>query len=349
MLLHFAFPVIQICYRQLTEEQRMRALARPKPEHVYDPQTEIDNLIQHRDAVPADVSRNRNIPAPGQAGKLLLASWNIANLGVHKRRAIDLQVIAEILSWFEIIAVQEIADNLDDFEGLLARLPDHFAWIFNDRAGNDERSGYIYDTRRVSLSPKIGEVVIVDNDRRYVTLPGIERKFSGFNRNPYLAGFNIEDTEVLLTNCHLIYGPQSSSADRKASIERRQLEAYAIARWCDLRRKDKHRWTRNILALGDFNLPRAETGDAIYTALTKRGLSLPPHTTRIPTNVSNTADYDQIAVTPGLKSKVKKMGVFDFDGAIFSDIFNAATPAYWRRCAKYYISDHRPLWMQLEL
>ena len=54
----------------------MRALTRPNPEHVYDPQIEIDNLIQHRDAVPADVTRNRNIPVVGQHGKLLLASWN---------------------------------------------------------------------------------------------------------------------------------------------------------------------------------------------------------------------------------------------------------------------------------
>jgi hypothetical protein len=84
----------------------MRALTRPKPEHIYDPQVEIDNLIQHRDAVPADVTRNRNIPAPGQSGKLLLASWNIANLGVHKRRSSNLKVIAAILCWFEIVAIQ---------------------------------------------------------------------------------------------------------------------------------------------------------------------------------------------------------------------------------------------------
>ena len=70
----------------------MRALKKPKPEHIYNPQTEIQNLIQHRDAVPADIRRNRNIPAVGQPGKLLLASWNIANLGVHKRRLADLQV-----------------------------------------------------------------------------------------------------------------------------------------------------------------------------------------------------------------------------------------------------------------
>jgi endonuclease/exonuclease/phosphatase family metal-dependent hydrolase len=327
----------------------MRSLAKPKPEYNYDPQVEIDRLIQHRDAIPAGQSGSRRIPAPGEPGKLLIASWNIANLGVHKRRDDDLKVIAALLSWFELVAIQEIADNLQDFLGLIAHLPAHFNWIFNDRAGNDERSAYIYDTRRVNLSSKIGEIVIVESDRKYIRLDGISRDFDGFNRNPYLAGFDVESSRILLANCHLLYGSTSSSADRQASLERRQLEAYAIARWCDLRRRDKHRWTTNIIALGDFNLPEAHPGDAIYDALTKRGLSLPPHGTRIPTNVSNTADYDQIAVTPGLKSKTLQIGAFDFDRAIFSDIYSPSTPGYWRRCTKYYISDHRPLWIQLEL
>ena len=327
----------------------MRALSRPKPAHVYDPGVEIAKLLQHRDAQHNDPANSRNIPAPGEPGRVLIASWNIANLGVHKRRAIDLRVIAEILSWFEIVAVQEVADNLDDFLGVADALPAHFDYIFNDRAGNDERSAYLFDTRRVRLAPKIGEVVVVDSDRKYIRLPGIQRQFTGFNRNPYLAGFEVENSALLLANCHLLYGPTGSTAEKRESIERRQLEAYAIARWCDLRRNDKHRWTRNILALGDFNLPLAQAGDPIHDALTRRGLSLPPHETRIPTNVSDDADYDQIAVTPGLKSKVRKMGVFDFDRALFSDIYDADTPGYWRRCAKYYISDHRPLWMQLEL
>ena len=327
----------------------MRALTRPNPEHVYDPDAEIASLLAHRDANPPDPADSRNIPAPGQSGAVLIASWNIANLGVHKRRTDDIRVIAEILSWFELVAIQEIADNLEDFLAITRELPAHFAWIFNDRAGNDERSAYLYDTRRVSLSPKIGEVVIVDSDRRYIKLPGVSRDFTGFNRNPYLAGFEVEGEALLLANCHLLYGPSNSAAQRQESIERRQLEAYAIARWCDLRRNDKHRWTRNILALGDFNLPRAETGDPIYEALTRRGLSLPPHGTRIPTNVSDSADYDQIAVTPGLKSRVIEMGVFDFDRALFSDIYDRNAPGYWRRCAKYYVSDHRPLWMQLAL
>ena len=327
----------------------MRALTRPKPEHTYQAATEIDHLRTYRDAITTDPARSRNIPAVGRAGHVLIATWNIANLGVHKRRTIDHSVIAEILSWFEVVAVQEVADNLADFLAVTQHMPEYFRWIFSDRAGNDERSAYVYDTRRVGLGPKIGEVAIVDSDRRYVKLPGITRKFTGFNRNPYLASFTVENTSLLLANCHLLFGPQNSSSARKASMERRQLEAYAIARWCDLRRGDKHAWTKNIMAVGDFNLPEAVPGDPVFEALTDRGLKLPPHSTRIPTNVSNSADYDQIAGAPGLMTKIVNEGVFDFDGAIFANIFDANAPGYWRRCAKYYISDHRPLWMQFKL
>ena len=327
----------------------MRALKRPKPEHTYHVDTEIDHLIAYRDQVHADPSRDRHIPAVGQPGHLLLATWNIANLGVHKRRPADLQVIAAILGWFEVIAIQEVADNLSDFEQLAHELPDYFRYIFNDRAGNDERAAYFYDTRRVTLGPKLGEVAIVESDRKYIHLPGIQRRFHGFNRNPYIASFFVEGQSLLFANCHLFFGSQGTEAEKTLSIERRQLEAYAIARWCDLRRDDLHAWTRNILAVGDFNLPRATVGDPIFDALTRRGLRLPPHTTRIPTNVSNTADYDQIAVTPGLLSRIAQTGVFDFDGVIFSDIYDPDKPGYWRTCAKYYISDHRPLWLQLKL
>jgi len=327
----------------------MRALARPKPDLNYNVSVEINRLREHRDEEHEDPAANRHIPKTGQTGHILIATWNIANLGVHKRRIKDIRLIAEILSWFEIVAIQEVADNLSDLDRIMKELPDHYRYVFNDRAGNDERSAYIYDTRRVQLGPKIGEVVVVDSDRKWVKLPGINRKYPGFNRNPYLVSFIIEGKRILLANCHLLYGPSDTTAEKKESLELRQLEAYAIARWCDLRRDDKHVWTKNIIALGDFNLPKAETSDVVFEALTRRGLQLPPHETRIPTNLSNTADYDQIAVTPGLMSRVDEMGVFDFDGAIFKSQYKPGNIGYWRKCAKYYISDHRPLWMQLSV
>lgn len=327
----------------------MRALPKPNPPHVYNANYEITRLRRYRDQVHVNPADSRNIPAVGQTNHVLIATWNIANLGVHERRGADIKVIAEILSWFEIIAVQEVADNLRDLNRIKAALPSYFEYVFNDRAGNDERSAYFYDTRRVALGPKIGEVVIVESDRKYIKLPGITRDYDGFNRNPYLVSFLVQNVQLLFANCHLFYGKQSPAAARLASMEKRQLEAYAIARWCDLRRRDSHRWTKNIFALGDFNLPKASPGDPIYDALTKRGLNVPDHDTRIPTNVSGSKDYDQIAVTPGLKSKIVDMGVFDFDGAFLPNLYNTGPLSYWRRCAKYYISDHRPLWMQYQL
>lgn len=321
----------------------MRALERPKPDYDYDADAEIAALRHYR-----DTKTGRQIPAP-EPGHVLIATWNVANLGIHARREEDCRVIAEILSWFELVAVQEVADDLSDFRRVLAHLPDHFAAIFTDRAGNDERAAYVYDTRRVALGPKVGEVAIVDSDRKWVTLPGIDRAFHGFNRNPYLASFRVEDADLLLANCHLLYGPTGSAAEERESLERRQLEAYAIARWCDLRRQDTHRYTRDILAVGDFNLPKKEPGDPVYDALTKRGLQLPPHQTSIPTNVSGDKDYDQIAVVPGLKQRLEALGVFDFDGALFAELWDPPQTSYWRTCAKYYVSDHRPLWAQLAL
>jgi endonuclease/exonuclease/phosphatase family metal-dependent hydrolase len=321
----------------------MRALERPKPEHVYDADLEIQRLRTYRDTEPG-----RQIPTLSP-GHVLVATWNVANLGVHVRREADCRVIAELLSWFEIVGVQEVADDLEDFRRVLTHLPSHFAALFTDRAGNDERAAYLYDTRRVSLGSKIGEVAIVDSDRRYVTLPGIDRPFLGFNRNPYLASFRVEGTDLLLANCHLLYGPTGSAAEEQESLERRQLEAYAIARWCDLRRQDSHTYTRDILAVGDFNLPKKEPGDPIYDALTRRGLHLPPHQTTIPTNVSGDKDYDQIAVAPGLKNRIVALGVFDFDGVLFHELWNPPQTSYWRTCAKYYVSDHRPLWARLAL
>ena len=117
----------------------MRALARPNPALDYDPDVEIDRLIAYRDRDHEDPDRNRHIPAAGQQGRILIATWNIANLGVHRRRQRDIEVIAAIISWFEIVAIQEVADNLTDFLRVVAALPDHFAYVFNDRDGSARR------------------------------------------------------------------------------------------------------------------------------------------------------------------------------------------------------------------
>ena len=157
----------------------MRSLTKPTPPYDYQAAVQVAALRNYRDSAPG-----RAIP-PITPGTVLVATWNVANLGVHKRRQKDLGIIAEMISWYELIALQEIADNLDHLKAVVDRLPNHYDLVFSDKAGNAERSAYVYDTWRVTLGPKIGEIVIVESARDEITLPGISRRFRGFNRNPY--------------------------------------------------------------------------------------------------------------------------------------------------------------------
>ena len=164
----------------------MRSLTKPTPPYDYQAAVQVAALRNYRDSAPG-----RAIP-PITPGTVLVATWNVANLGVHKRRQKDLGIIAEMISWYELIALQEIADNLDHLKAVVDRLPNHYDLVFSDKAGNAERSAYVYDTWRVTLGPKIGEIVIVESARDEITLPGISRRFGGFNRNPFIVTFQIE-------------------------------------------------------------------------------------------------------------------------------------------------------------
>jgi hypothetical protein len=92
----------------------------------------------------------------------------------------------------------------------------------------------------------------------------------------------------------------------------------------------------------------------VYDALVRRGLVLPEHATKVGgTNVRDDADYDQMAIFPGpIKDAIEQVGIFDFDGAVFRELWAAGTDADKARFfawVQYYLSDHRPLWMSLKI
>lgn len=102
------------------------------------------------------------------------------------------------------------------------------------------------------------------------------------------------------------------------------------------------------MALGDFNMPKRAPTDPIFKALTSKGLELPAHTSEVDSNLASDKHYDQIAFFPGeTKNAFKQMGVFDFDMAVFRTLWDdpARTEAQFRTYVRYYLSDHRPLWM----
>lgn len=125
----------------------------PKPDfpYAYDVDTELKRIRQHQ--------AHRQIPSK-QRGRLLLATWNIANLGTQQRRNSDLGLIAEIIRPFGLIAIQEVRDNYRDLKTIMGYLGNQFTAIFTDAAGNDERLAFIYDTSRVQHRELIGELVV---------------------------------------------------------------------------------------------------------------------------------------------------------------------------------------------
>jgi len=311
----------------------------PKPTIAYkvDVTKEIKNIALYQKNKP-----DRKIPAK-KKNKLLLATWNIANLGTQKREAEHYKIIAEMLKWFDIIAIQEINDNLEGLRHLQKELPANYQVIFTDASGNNERMCFMFNNKKVKQMEKIGEIAVAVEDLADVKLPEIKSEFKGFSRSPFLATFKINNFVVALINAHSYFGDES----KIKSIERRSLEAYCIARWADLRRKSKNCYTPNIIALGDFNLPKIEPGDLVYKALLARGFEIPEHSTKIYSNISNDMHYDQIVFMPGLKSLITNTGVFDFDGALFTELWDKEKPNILKNYLRYYISDHRIKWIEI--
>jgi hypothetical protein len=153
----------------------------PKPgfSYNYRASSQITALRRYRDSKPG-----REIP-PKAHDRLLLATWNIANLGVQERRDKDYQLLAEILRWFDLIALQEVNDNLAGLRAIHQHLGADYRLLFSDASGNDERMTFVYDATKLALLEEVGEVAPPPSDYRHITLPGIQQRFDGFDRNPY--------------------------------------------------------------------------------------------------------------------------------------------------------------------
>lgn len=315
----------------------------PKPkwddEHPIDAAREIRALRAH--------ARARGLPKRS-ADKLLIATWNIANLGVQKRQEPDYALLAEIVGWFDIVAVQETNDNLEGLRAVKERLPSYRRILVSDASGNRERGAFVYDSRKVTLLDKVGRLSIPPSDLRKIKVPGTSEPFQGFDRGPYMAAFATRGSfRFLLVNVHLFFG-----GDEPDDLQRRAQEAFALARWAELRHRSPNAYVPDIIPLGDFNLPQMDPSDPIYKALTKRGLGLPQEHAISQvggTSLQGLNHYDQVALFPTETTELEQIAVFDFDNAVFRDVFEQRTLTQFLSYVRFHISDHRPLWAQFSI
>ena len=289
--------------------------------------------------------QHRNVP-DRSPDTLLAGTWNLTNFGVQKRSDDDIALMAEIVSWFDLIAIQEVADDLTDLRRLMSNLAPTYGVILSDIGGNSERTGFLYDSQKVERLEMAAEVAVPPKDHRHIRMKGVSGSFSGFDRNPYVVAFKAGSLEFAAVSAHLYFG-STSYKDK----DRRALEAYALARWASLRHKAPGAYSQNILIYGDFNLDKPDESDNVYRALKKKGLILPEHSSQMGSNLKSDKHYDQVAFHTGkIKDRYTgQSGAFDFDREpFFADAWQT-DPKYFFKAVKNHIADHRPLWAEFEI
>ena len=167
-----------------------------------------------------------SIPPRRTDSNLIVGTWNLRafgplyphwgeNPGSPKRNLRGLAIIGEVVSRFDVVAIQEVKRETTAIRTLIDRFlgPD-WGLLMSDVTvgdrGNTERLAYIYDRRRVQPSGLAGEVVLpptADGDP-------VEQ----FDRTPYMVGFTSGSERFALLTAHIRFG--DAPADREPELRR---------------------------------------------------------------------------------------------------------------------------------
>ena len=292
---------------------------------------------------------DKTIPSKTVDPTLLLATWNIREFGGAKsdgREEEPLFYIAEILSRFDIIAVQEVRDDLDALDKLMYILGGGWKYIVSDvtlgAQGNNERHAYIYDTRKISFGGMAGELVPEMKKKG-----GVLSSDFAFSRTPYIAGFKAGWFKFTLCTQHFYYG------EAKPDDPQRLAEAKTIVQLLKKRMKSRDAWAGNTVLLGDFNI--FSVHDETLQAIEKENFRIPASLKGTYTNANKDRPFDQIAFLARDVEKqlgLARAGTFPFFDHVYREadwktyLPNKTLNEYkqWRT---FKMSDHLPLWVEL--
>jgi endonuclease/exonuclease/phosphatase family metal-dependent hydrolase len=303
---------------------------------------------------------DQDIPAKLLDRNLLLATWNIRWFGDiieqwivdppqgRKRDLHAARCLTDIISRFDIVAVQEVQGNAGALRAVVQGLGAHWGLILTDinrgRLGNFERLAFLFDTRKVTLAGLACELVIPQEDLDQATGDAPQQR--QFARSPYAATFRTGDKTFTLVSMHaLFWGTGGGTAERIQELQ-------AIAAWLDEWRHSRHAWDRHLIALGDFQIDHL--GSPVHQAFTATGLRMPDGLQSVPRTIFDDPDsptkmYSQIAWfdgdgdAPSLPIRYLRGGSFDFTGVALQ------SRGLSKRELSYLISDHFPLWAEFSL
>jgi endonuclease/exonuclease/phosphatase family metal-dependent hydrolase len=285
----------------------------------------------------------------------LLATWNIRDFDSNKfgwgfREPEAFYYIAEIIDCFDLVAIQEVTQDLRPFDrlvGILGR--NEWDYLLTDvtegASGNQERMAYLYRRDKVWFRRVSGEIVLPQGqlivppdqvespseDDGSPDQPAPPHVGQQFARSPYLVTFQSGWFRFSLCTVHIYFGDDSG-----AQLQRRIQEIRSLMRFfADRQDKEVARATEagsetgqealveNYILLGDFNVvsPEHET----MQALESEGFQVPD---AIDGDAIADRDhfYDQIAVrVKDPRFKVTGGGIVP----VFADVFtDAQEPTY---------------------
>ena len=271
------------------------------------------------------------VPSSKLDETLNIATWNIREFGKKARSAAAIHYIAEILGEFDLVSISELRDNLGDLGRVIDILGPYWRVIYSDAqedaGGNDERIGFLYDKRAVAFTGFAASATPPRTKVGELYLPQF-----GWWREPFMASFSAGLFDFVLLSAHAQWG---TPAGRIAELK-------SLAEWVDLKKKEKTCEDKDLIVVGDFNI---ETPDQL-AALTSKGLQLPAALKgkTYGTNLAQNKRYDQIlhyADYP--QSFSNQAGVVDFYTGGTKDLF----PDLDKTAFTFQMSDHLPLWMQI--
>lgn len=317
--------------------------------------------------------------------RLLLATWNIRDFDSNKfgfgpRLPESFYYIAEIISCFDLVAVQEVNRDLSALERVMAILGrewDYIATDTNDRAlgGNDERMVFLFNKEKVWFRKIAGEIVLPEGqlivptaevkapaDQHEPAAPSAKQQFA---RSPFLVAFQSGWFRFSLCTAHLYYGKASGPALALRIAEIRALVKFFATRQdsASKQERDRHGVVENYIVLGDFNVvsPEHET----MQALKSEGFVVPDAIDGDTVRQLGDHFYDQIAVrVKDPRFTVTGGGIVRFYDTLFTPddlpLYQAQMPAadpagaavdpdaLYRKWRTWQMSDHLPLWIEID-
>jgi len=322
----------------------------------------LRNLLELKRGLDRSIARRR------ADENLIIASWNIKEFGHTTQRLPEsFFYIAEILSYFDLIAVQEIKSGLEDLHIILRLLGDNWGYVVNDitegDAGNSERSCYIFNKKRVQLAGLAGEIVLWDELTKNSSIKQLKR-------TPYITGFTAAWKTFALLNVHLHPGDDANDIAYRMQEVSLLLEALAEKRTAN------QLWSENIILVGDFNFYSGPSkDDPTIQRVNDAGYREAESLLGVDTNASRTEVYDRIFLTRGEYFSLGQSTQGSESGDVFNPfkyVFKDGEESTYRKYLiehytgsrdmtdranqkRYYkhpwrknqISDHFPIWLEL--